>query len=60
MAGGVAGKAHPLYVTALAKLADATKEIQFLSQHGAPAVHSKQTQCDTSITAAITALQALT
>lgn len=59
MAGGVAGKAHPLYVTAIAKCTEAIKALQYLQQFGAPAVHGKHAETNTAVSDAITALQAV-
>lgn len=60
MAGGIAGKSHALQAVALARIKDAEKYIQQLSQFGAPATDNRHAKTDTAITAAIAALQALT
>lgn len=60
MAGGVAGKAHNLYMVALAKMKAAEQAIHQLQQQGAPASDPKHTSTDAAITAAIAALTALT
>lgn len=61
MAGGTSGKTGALLLVALAKLDEAKKAIQQLSQHGNPASTATaiHTISDPAITAAITALQAI-
>jgi hypothetical protein len=61
MAGGIAGKAQPLFNVALAKLKAAEDAIQQLNQvGGALSTDPRITATDTAIAAAITAITALT
>ena len=59
MAGGTSGKSVSLYLVALARLAEAERAIQQLSQTGGHSADPRHTVSDPAIVAAITALQAL-
>lgn len=60
MAGGTANKGAALLSVALAKIKEAEKAIQQLQQSGSPATDTRHSVAGPAITAAITALQALT
>lgn len=61
MAGGTSNKSNALIVTALARVQDVRKVLEDLNAHGVPAGDPRHAaKADPAVTAAITALQALT